>query len=139
MAKRLGQGDEQPSEARLTGTLARAQVDLAIAEREAAGAARRAERWAAVAAEAATEDTALRGYGLRLAALGALDFPILTMAFVDVAEVSPITAAGSAIALSLFLVLGAHLLGSTLRSAAGYLPSWSRAGRHSTGRHSDRP
>ena len=67
------------------------------------------------------------GYRTRLALLFALDFPILTMAFAAVAQVSPIVAAGSAVALSLFLVLGAHALGGPLRELAGYLPAWRRS------------
>ena len=35
-------------------------------------------------------------------------------------------AAGSAIALSLFLVLGAHLLGGVLRAASSFIPPWCR-------------
>ena len=68
----------------------------------------------------------MRGYGFRLAGLFTLDFPVLTMAFVAVAKVSPIVAAGSAIAMSLFLVLGAHLLGGVLRAASSFIPSWCR-------------
>jgi hypothetical protein len=67
------------------------------------------------------------GYTVRLALLFALDFPILTMAFAAVAQVSPIVAAGSAVALSLFLVLGAHALGGPLRELASYLPAWCRS------------
>ncbi|MDH3661360.1 MAG: hypothetical protein OEU92_15250, partial [Alphaproteobacteria bacterium] len=68
----------------------------------------------------------VRGYKSRLAMLFALDFPILTMAFVAVTQASPIVAAGSAIALSLFLVLGAHSLGGPLRELARHVPAWGR-------------
>ncbi len=68
----------------------------------------------------------IRGYAVRLALLFALDFPILTMAFVAVIQASPIVAAGSAIALSLFLVLGAHALGGPLRDLSMSLPAWCR-------------
>ena len=61
------------------------------------------------------------------ALLFALDFPLLTLAFAAVAQVSPIIAAGSAVALSLFLVLGAHALGGPLRELASYLPAWCRS------------
>ena len=60
------------------------------------------------------------------AILFALDFPILTMAFVAVTQVSPIIAAGSAIALSLGLVLAAHAAGARLRDLARHLPPWVR-------------
>jgi hypothetical protein len=68
----------------------------------------------------------VRAYRTRLAILFALDFPILTMAFVAVTQVSPIIAAGSAIALSLGLVLAAHAAGTRLRDLARHLPSWVR-------------
>jgi hypothetical protein len=64
---------------------------------------------------------------MRLSLLFALDFPILTMAFAAVAQVSPIIAAGSAVALSLFLVLGAHALGGPLRELASHLSAWCRS------------
>ena len=68
----------------------------------------------------------VRAYRTRLAILFALDFPILTMAFVAVTQVSPIIAAGSAIALSLGLVLAAHAAGARLRDLARHLPPWVR-------------
>ncbi len=68
----------------------------------------------------------VRAYRTRLAILFALDFPILTMAFVAVTQVSPIIAAGSAIALSLGLVLAAHTAGACLRDLARHLPPWGR-------------
>lgn len=68
----------------------------------------------------------VRAYRTRLAILFALDFPILTMAFVAVIQVSPIIAAGSAIALSLGLVLAAHAAGARLRDLARHLPLWVR-------------
>ena len=68
----------------------------------------------------------VRGYKARLGILFALDFPILTMAFVAVTQVSPMIAAGSAIALSLGLVLCAHAAGAKLRALANHLPTWVR-------------
>ena len=68
----------------------------------------------------------VRAYRARLAILFALDFPILTMAFVAVTQVSPIIAAGSAIALSLSLVLAAHAAGARLRDLARHLRPWVR-------------
>ena len=48
------------------------------------------------------------------------------MAFVAVTQVSPIIAAGSAIALSLGLVLTAYTAGARLRDLARHLSSWIR-------------
>lgn len=122
-----GQSDRSIDLATIDGTNARAGAEAAIAERMTSLACDRANR----ALEASSRDTAghpVRFYGLRLAALFALDFPVLTIAFESVAKVSPIIAAGSAIALSLFLVLGAHLIGGALRQISPHWPSWCRSG-----------
>lgn len=95
-------------------------------------AARDVDQARAVVDKAAAEATGLppelpvRGYRTRLALLFALDFPILTMAFVAVTQVSPMIAAGSAIALSLGLVLCAHAAGARLRALAEHIPVWMR-------------
>ena len=120
-----GQSDRSIDLATIDGTNARARAEAAIAERMTSLACDRANR----ALEASSRDAAdhpVRFYGLRLAALFALDFPVLTIAFESVAKVSPIIAAGSAIALSLFLVLGAHLIGGALRQTVPDWPSWCR-------------
>ena len=109
----------------ITGFHAVAKVDAAIAERDAHLAGRRSLALSATA-DGDSENVPLHGYGFRLAVLFAMDFPVLTMAFVTVAQVSPIVAAGSAIALSLFLVLGGHLLGGVLRAASRSIPIWCR-------------
>ena len=88
----------------ITGTHAAAKVDAAIAERDTHLAGRRSLALSA-RADGDAENLPLRGYCFRLAALFALDFPVLTMAFVTVVQVSPIVAAGSAIALSSFWFL----------------------------------
>jgi len=105
----------------ITGLNAAFKVEEAIAERDACLAGQYASGLSASMNDD-PRDSIIRGYGLRLAGLFALDFPVLTMAFVAVAKVSPIVAAGSAIALSLFLVLGAHLLGGVLRAASTSIP-----------------
>lgn len=130
MDKLVGQASTVQSEKlvdldSITGTHAAAKVDEAIAERDAHLAGRCSLALSA-AANGDSEKVPLRGYGFRLAVLFALDFPVLTMAFVTVAQVSPIVAAGSAIALSLFLVLGGHLLGGVLRAASRSIPIWCR-------------
>lgn len=79
---------------------------------------------AAAAAEGFPPTPPVKWYRMRLAVLFALDFPILTMAFAAVTQVSPIIAAGSAIALSLGLVLCAHAAGGRLRRLATHLPAW---------------
>ena len=109
----------------IDGPNAASKVEAAIAERDVHIAGQQALALS-VAENGKSQEEALRGYGFRLAALFVLDFPVLTMAFVAVAKVSPIVAAGSAIALSLFLVLGAHLLGGVLRAASGFIPPWCR-------------
>ena len=81
---------------------------------------------AAADAEGLAPTNPVRGYKTRLAILFALDFPILTMAFVAATQVSPIVAAGSAVALSLGLVLCAHAAGACLRSLAQHAPAWIR-------------
>jgi hypothetical protein len=107
---------------RIQGADAVIQVEAMIAER--------AVRQAEAAAQYATRripdvmpEAAVPRYWLRLFGLFLLEFPVLTMAFVPVAEVSPIVAAGSAAALALFLVLGAHVLGAPLRSLGDQLPA----------------
>ena len=120
-----GQSDRSIDLAMIDGTDARARAEAAIAERMTSLAGNRANR----ALDESSRDAAdhpVRVYGLRLAALFALDFPVLTIAFESVAKVSPIIAAGSAIALSLFLVLGAHLIGGALRQTVPDWPSWCR-------------
>ncbi len=109
----------------VAGLNAAFKVEEAIAERDARLAGQQASVLSA-AANDQPQDSNVPGYGFRLAGLFALDFPVLTMAFVAVAQVSPIVAAGSAIALSLFLVLGAHLLGGVLRAASTSIPIWCR-------------
>ena len=109
----------------IDGPNAESKVEVAIAERDARIAGQQALAHS-VAENGMPLESTLRGYGFRLAGLFALDFPVLTMAFVAVAKVSPIMAAGSAIALSLFLVLGAHLLGGVLGAAASSIPLWCR-------------
>lgn len=64
------------------------------------------------------------GYCWRLCSLGILDMPVLAMAFVAVAQVSPLVAIGSAVALAVFLILGAHAIGAPLRHLSGCLPAW---------------
>ena len=99
-------------------------ADALIAGRQARLAERHAER-AEAEAGGLPPVLPVRGYAARLLLLFALDFPVLTMAFVTVTQVSPIVAAGSAVALSLFLVLGAHALGGPLRDIARHLPAWA--------------
>lgn len=86
----------------IVGPDARAKVEAAIAERQAELAGDDVDTMRRVSM--LSSDRPVRGYGLRLAGLFALDFPVLTVAFASVAQISPIVAAGSAIALSLFLV-----------------------------------
>ena len=122
-----GQSDRSIDLATIDGTNARARAEAAIAERMTSLACDRANR----ALEASSRDASdhpVRFYGFRLAALFALDFPVLTIAFESAAKVSPIIAAGSAIALSLFLVLGAHLIGGALRQTVLHWPYWCRNG-----------
>ena len=109
----------------VTGKQAPHEIKVLIAKRDVDQARAFAEA-AATKAEGLPPALPIRGYPIRLALLFALDFPILTMAFVAVTQASPIVAAGSAIALSLFLVLGAHALGGPLRELAMYLPAWLR-------------
>ena len=108
------------------GSEAAGDVRVLIAKRHVDHTRRHVE-WAAARAEGLPPSQPVGGYRTRLALLFALDFPILTMAFAAVAQVSPIVAAGSAVALSLFLVLGAHALGGPLRELASYLPAWCRS------------
>ena len=110
----------------IAGPQAAGDVRVQIAARHVDHTRRHVER-AAARAEGLPPSQPVSGYRMRLALLFALDFPILTMAFAAVAQVSPIVAAGSAVALSLFLVLGAHALGGPLRELAGYLPAWCRS------------
>jgi len=120
-----GQPDHLIDLATIGGANARAKAEAAIAERMTSLAGARAKR----ALEEPSHDAAdhpVRFYGLRLAVLFALDFPVLTIAFESVAKVSPIIAAGSAIALLLFLVLGAHLIGGALRQSVPHWPSLCR-------------
>ena len=109
----------------IIGEDAPGRMDAFIAARDVDQARAYVDR-AASWAEGLPPVNPIRGYGVRLAILFALDFPILTMAFVAVTQASPIVAAGSAIALSLFLVLGAHALGGPLRELAMNLPAWCR-------------
>ena len=109
----------------IAGLNAVSKAEEAIAERDARLAGQQASALSAVANDG-LQDSNVPGYGSRLAGLFALDFPILTMAFVAVAQVNPIVAAGSAVALSLFLVLGAHLMGSVLRATSTSIPIWCR-------------
>ena len=101
----------------------RLRATLALAARRAVQARRHANQ-AAAEAGGLPPVMPVYGYPARLAGLFALDFPILTMAFVAVTQVSPIVAAGSAVAMSLFLVLCAHLLGIHLRDMARHMPPW---------------
>ena len=109
----------------IEGLDAASKVEAAIAERDVHIAGQQALALS-IAEKGKSSEPTVRVYGFRLAGLFALDFPVLTMAFVAVAKVSPIVAAGSAIALSLFLVLGAHLLGGVLRAASSFIPPWCR-------------
>ena len=117
---------EQLDPAELQGSSARKAMALFIANRDV-------DMMRAIADKAADDAQGLppvspvRWYCLRLTILFALDFPILTMAFVTVTEASPILAAGSAIALSLGLVLCAHVAGAQLRSLSAYIPDWLRS------------
>lgn len=122
-----GQSDRSIDLTKIDGANARAKAEAAIAERMTSLAGDRANRALDESSDLAS-DHPVRFYGLRLAALFALDFPVLTMAFASVAKVSPVIAAGSAIALSLFLVLGAHLIGGALRQTVPHWPSWCRNG-----------
>ena len=103
----------RPSLADINGRSARRSTELLIAARNVDQAKAVVEK-AAAAADGMPPVAPVRGYKLRLATLFALDFPILTMAFASVTEASPIIAAGSAIALSLGLVLCAHAAGAQL-------------------------
>lgn len=102
-----------------------AEANVVIAKRLAELAGDRADQ-ARQTLSPDAQDEPVRGYALRLALLFTSDFPVLTMAFESVARASPIVAAGSAVAFSLFLVIGAHLLGGTLRGSvtkfAGVFP-----------------
>lgn len=109
----------------ITGQHAQASMTLLIAAREV-DQARVVVDKAATDADGLPPALPVRGYKTRLAVLFVLDFPILTMAFVAVTQVSPIIAAGSAIALSLGLVLCAHAAGARLRAIAGHIPTWVR-------------
>ncbi len=113
----------RPSLADINGRSARRSIELLIAARNVDQAKAVVEKTAA-AAEGMPPVAPVRGYKLRLATLFALDFPILTMAFASVTEASPIVAAGSAIALSLGLVLCAHAAGAQLRGLADHIPTW---------------
>ena len=107
----------------LNGKQAGAAARLLIAARDVRQNQTVAEK-AAAAAEGLPPTPPVKWYRARLAVLFALDFPILTMAFAAVTQVSPIIAAGSAIALSLGLVLCAHAAGGRLRRLSTHLPSW---------------
>ncbi|MEZ5933232.1 MAG: hypothetical protein R3F54_15025 [Alphaproteobacteria bacterium] len=109
----------------IAGQHARASMTLLIAARDV-DQARAVVDKAAAAADGRPPIPPVRGYKTRLAVLFALDFPILTMAFVAVTQVSPIIAAGSAIALSLGLILCAHAAGARLRALANLIPAWAR-------------
>jgi len=114
---------DPPQLEQITGQHAQASMTLLIAARDV-DQARVVVDKAASDADGLPPVLPVRGYRTRLAVLFALDFPILTMAFVAVTQVSPVIAAGSAIALSLGLVLCAHAAGARLRALAGYLPAW---------------
>ena len=73
----------------IAGPIAASKVEVAIAERDVHIAGQQALALSVVENGKSPEPT-LRCYGLRLAGLFALDFPVLTMAFVAVAKVSPI-------------------------------------------------
>ena len=111
---------------RIDGKTAVSEAEMAIAERRAIITGR--------ALKAATR-RAMDGpigsnrywYPLKLLVLFLLEFPVLTMAFVPVAQVSPVVAACSAAALALFLILGAHALGHPLRSIGDRLSASWRA------------
>ena len=64
------------------------------------------------------------GYPWRLIGLAVLDLPPIALAFFTVALVSPVVAGLSALALSIFLVLGAHSLGAALRKVSETVPAW---------------
>ena len=116
---------EPPKLEQIAGQHAQASMTLLVAAREV-DQARLVVDVAAADARGLPPALPVRGYKTRLAILFALDFPILTMAFVSVTQVSPIIAAGSAIALSLGLVLAAHAVGARLRALADHLPAWVR-------------
>lgn len=116
---------EPPKLEQIAGQHAQASMTLLVAAREV-DQARLMVDVAAADARGLPPALPVRGYMTRLAVLFALDFPILTMAFVSVTQVSPIIAAGSAIALSLGLVLCAHAVGARLRALADHLPAWVR-------------
>lgn len=115
----------RPRLEQIAGQHARTSMKLLIAARDVDQARVVVDR-AEANANGLPPDLPVRGYKLRLAILFALDFPILTMAFVAVTQVSPIIAAGSAIALSLGLVLSAHTAGARLRALAEHISPWSR-------------
>jgi hypothetical protein len=115
----------QPRLEQIAGKHAQRSMTLLIAARDVDQARLVVDRAAADAAGLPPRYP-VRAYRGRLAILFALDFPILAMAFVAVTQVSPIIAAGSAIALSLGLVLAAHAAGARLRDLARHLPSWVR-------------
>ena len=116
---------DPPRLEQITGQHACTSMRLIIAARDV-DQARAVVDKAAAEADGLPPELPVRGYRTRLALLFALDFPILTMAFVAVTQVSPIIAAGSAIALSLGLVLCAHAAGARLRALADHLPAWMR-------------
>ncbi|MEM7043101.1 MAG: hypothetical protein AAF543_09855 [Pseudomonadota bacterium] len=116
---------DPPRIEQIAGVQAKPSIELIIAARGVDQAKIVVEK-AATDAEGQAPTAPVRGYKTRLAILFALDFPILTMAFVAVTQVSPIVAAGSAIALSLGLVLCAHAAGAQLRSLTQHAPAWFR-------------
>lgn len=115
----------RPALSEINGQHASTSMELLIAARDVDQACVVVEK-AAARADGLPPAAPVRGYKLRLGALFALDFPILTMAFASVTEASPIVAAGSAIALSLGLVLCAHAAGVQLRALAAHTPAWLR-------------
>lgn len=116
---------DPPRLEQIAGQHAQASMTLLIAARDV-DQARVVVDKAAADADGLPPVLPVRGYKTRLGILFALDFPILTMAFVAVTQVSPMIAAGSAIALSLGLVLCAHAAGAKLRALAEHLPAWVR-------------
>ncbi len=111
---------------RIDGKAAVSEAEMAIAERRA-NITGRALKAATCRAMDGPIGSNRHWYPLKLLVLFLLEFPVLTMAFVPVAQVSPVVAACSAAALALFLILGAHALGHPLRSIGDRLSASWRA------------
>jgi hypothetical protein len=103
----------QLARGQIAGRHAATDVRVLIAKRYVDHTRRHVDRVAA-RAEGLPPSLPVSGYKIHLTLLFALGFPILTMAF-------------AAVALSVFLVLGAHALGAPLCELASYLPAWHRS------------